>query len=93
MTAYVIFNSTIKDMDKLKEYSASAGKIVAQHGGKFLAKGPAEILCGEAEHKLVVLLEFDSLDVAKGFYHSDEYQALIPIRDQGMDVIVQLCGE
>jgi len=92
MSAYIIFDSNVKDMEKVKTYSASAGKLVAAHGGEFLAKGPVEVLSGDSDYKLLVLIAFPSMDSALGFYHSDEYQALIALREEAMSSVVKIIG-
>jgi len=41
MTAYVIARVDVTDADKWMEYAAAAGPTVADHGGKYLARGGA----------------------------------------------------
>lgn len=93
MSAYIVFSSNVKDMEKVKAYSASAGKLVAEHGGQFLAKGPVELLSGDSEYKLMVMIAFPSKEAALGFYQSEDYQALIPLREEAMSSVVKLIGE
>ncbi|GAA3917612.1 DUF1330 domain-containing protein [Litoribacillus peritrichatus] len=92
MSAYVIVGFTPKDKEKLQEYSASVPPTLAKFSGEMLAKGPIEHLHGDADHAMKVIVTFPSKDEAIAWYNSEEYQALIPTRDQGMDAKFQLIG-
>lgn len=93
MSAYVLVHATPKDPEKLQEYSAAAGATVEKFGGKFVARGPAEVLSGESSYKVAVTIEFPDADTARKWYHSAEYQALIPIREEALDSVFILSGE
>jgi uncharacterized protein (DUF1330 family) len=80
--AYVIASvRSAHDQEALVEYRARNSEAVADHGGRFLARGGAiEVLEGEWDPKRVVVMEFDDMDTARRWYGSDAYQAAIPIR-------------
>ncbi len=92
MTAYIIVGVTPKDADKLQQYGATVPPTLAKYSGEVLAKGAVEQLHGQFEYKVQVILAFPTRDDAYNWYHSEEYQALIPTRDQGMDSQFQLIG-
>ncbi len=92
MSAYLIVDLTPKDTDKLQAYSVAAGKTIEDHGGKFLAKGPYVALHGSSDHKIKAIIEFPDADAAKNWYESEEYQALVSTRDEGMDSQFHLLG-
>jgi uncharacterized protein (DUF1330 family) len=92
MSAYIIVGLTPKDTDKLQQYGASVPPILAKYSGEILKKGPAEKLQGDFAHLFQVVIAFPNREKALGWYNSDEYQALIPLRDQGMDSEFQLIG-
>ena len=49
--------------------------IIAQFGGKFIARGGrTETLEGPQENRRVVLIEFPTFELASGFYHSQQYE-------------------
>ncbi|MEO0328296.1 MAG: DUF1330 domain-containing protein [Pseudomonadota bacterium] len=77
MTAYVIARVDVTDLEKWKEYAASAGPAVANFGGKYLARGGAHegLENFEDEGKRIVILEFPDMDAARNWYNSAEYQA------------------
>ncbi len=76
---------TVKDADKMKAYAAAAGPAIAQHGGKFLARGGATVTCEGPEQTRVVVTEFPSLQAASDCYNSDAYQAALAKLDGGVD--------
>ena len=92
MSAYVVVSLTPRDADKLKAYSAAAGPTVEQHGGRFVARGPVETLTGDSRHKIQAVIEFPSRDAALAWYNCADYQALIPLRNEGMDCDFTLVG-
>jgi uncharacterized protein (DUF1330 family) len=90
VSAYIIVGITPKDIEKLQQYSANVAATLAKFSGEVLIKGKVEQLHGEFEHQVQLILEFPTRDDAYNWYHSDEYQALLPVRDQGMSSQFQL---
>ena len=61
-----------------KEYMSRVYPVLEEFGAIFLAGTDAPVVKeGGRDVKRVVLLEFDSLQRAEEFYHSDQYQAII----------------
>jgi uncharacterized protein (DUF1330 family) len=85
MSTLIIVDLTPTDKEKLGAYSAQAGETLKPYGGEFLAKGPIEILHGDASFTTKVVIQFPDRESAVNWYQSDAYQAIIPNRDQGMD--------
>ena len=78
---YLVANIRVKDKEKFAAFSGMAGPVIKAHGGKILAKGPdAERHEGDLKGT-VMMIEFDSLNAARQFYLSDDYQAAKAIRD------------
>jgi len=46
------------------------------------------VLAGEHPHQLTVVIKFSDQPSLQQWYHSDAYQALIPIRDEAADVVI-----
>jgi len=90
MTAYIIVGLTPKDAEKLQQYGANVPSTLVKYSGEVVAKGAVEQLHGEFDHKVKVILMFPSREHAFNWYHSEEYQALISTRDQGMNSQFQL---
>ena len=84
MVAYVIAEQLeVTDPKKLEEYGKSVRDTVVKYGGKVIAAGPSEPMEGNKKSNRVVIIQFDSLEKAKGWYNSAEYQPLVKIRQAG----------
>jgi uncharacterized protein (DUF1330 family) len=83
MSAYVLANVDVSEPEGYKEYVKHNTALVAQFGGHFAVRGgQVEVLEGEWDTHRVVLIEFPTGDAARAWYHSPEYQAIVPIRHQ-----------
>ena len=72
---YVIARVDMTNPEAYARYAAAAGKAIADHGGRPLARGGrSEALEGKARARNVVL-EFESYDAARRYYYSEQYQA------------------
>ena len=81
MAAYLIADHLVTDPEKYKEYAQNVPDIVAKYGGDFLVRGgAAEPLEGDWSPNRIVVLRFESLERAKEWYYSDDYQQVIGIR-------------
>jgi uncharacterized protein (DUF1330 family) len=77
---YLILHGEVTDPDGYEEYKAGATPVLAEYGGRYLARGGAATpVEGEWLPRFVVV-EFPSYDAAIAFYHSPEYQRLAEIR-------------
>lgn len=92
MPAYITVNFTPTDKEKLQQYGASVPETLAKYSGEYLAKGPSEQLHGDTGFQMQVILAFPTREQASAWYHSSEYQALVPLRDAGMKAQFQLIG-
>ena len=73
--AYFIAQVTVTDPDAYARYSAATRGAAEKFGGRAIVRaGRMEVLEGHGRPRVVVL-EFDSLDEARGYYTSPEYQA------------------
>jgi uncharacterized protein (DUF1330 family) len=73
--AYVIARVTVTNPDAYAEYAKGATEAIRKYNGRPLVRGGAyEALEGEARPRNVVI-EFDSMDQARRYYNSPEYQA------------------
>ena len=78
---YLVANIRVNDKEKFAAFSGMAAPLIKAHGGKVLARGPgAERHEGSVEG-IVMMIEFESIDTARTFYLSDEYQAAKAVRD------------
>jgi uncharacterized protein (DUF1330 family) len=86
MSAYVIiYLRAIKDAGALARYRELAAKALSNSGATIrIRSGQCEVLEGEPVLH-AVMLEFPSLEAAKRWYASPEYQAALPHRLAGAD--------
>ena len=81
MAAYLIARIKVSDWEKYQAYVKATPAVIAKYGGKFLCRaGETVTLEGPQETQRIVLIEFPSLDRAKEFYHSSDYQAVRKLR-------------
>ena len=79
--AYVIGQFDVQDPDAYQAYRSQTPGTVERFGGRFLVRaGRVETLEGEAPLPRIVVIEFPSFEQAKAWYDSEDYQKLIPIR-------------
>jgi uncharacterized protein (DUF1330 family) len=83
MPAYVIGCVTVEHAEGFAEYAQQVPGVVEQYGGRYLARGQAaEVFEGGWAEKRLAVLEFESVEAAKRWYESAEYQALAAIRQR-----------
>ena len=85
MTAkgYLIAEASVHDAAAYDGYKLLAQAAIAQYGGRYLVRGGAsEVLEGNWDKPpRLVIVEFESPEQARRFYHSPEYQAARSLRD------------
>ena len=82
MPGYVIVHVDVLDADGYRAYQQQVPATVERYSGRFVVRGGApETVEGEPPKRLVVL-EFPSVDQARAWYYSPEYQAIVPLRQQ-----------
>ncbi len=74
---YIVAEVKVHDAEAIARYRLLSQAAVEQYGGRFLVRGGAsEILEGKwSPPQRMIVVEFDSVEQAKCFYHSPEYQA------------------
>lgn len=76
MSAYVIAIIKITNPEAYAEYARLAAPVNGQYNSTLLARSNQfEFLEGQLDCNRVVINRFDTIDAAKAFYHSVEYQA------------------
>jgi len=85
---YLVVESKVTDPVAYETYKKLAGQAIAQYGGRYLVRGgKAEVLEGPwtAPARLVIV-EFDSVELAKRFYDSPAYRAARAARAGAADM-------
>jgi len=87
MSAFFVATSKIKNPEKFQEYAKKAMPTIAAYKGELLAKGKtSETLAGSNEHDVVAITQFPDMEALKAWYNSPQYQAVIELRDQAVDM-------
>ena len=82
MAAYMIAAIVVTDLDQYKKYIDRTPSVIDRYGGRFIARGGETVtLEGPAETRRIALVEFPSLEQAKAFYNSPEYQEVKKLRE------------
>lgn len=92
MSAYVVVELTVKDVQAKERYSAAAGPVVKQFGGEFIAGGAWDVLTGEPAFTSGAIIRFADRDTAIAWYNSAAYQATFADRSSGTDCRFRLLG-
>lgn len=75
MAAYLIARVEVTNPDAYEEYKKLAAAAIEKYEGRYLARGgPMETLEGDEETRRVVIVVFPTIEQAKSFYDSSEYQ-------------------
>ena len=83
MSALLGVTIQVKDPDRLKDDIAQVPATMAPSDAKMLSRGElGKTLNGELNHQIEAVFELPSEDALHGCYHSDAYQALIPLRHE-----------
>ncbi|MEE2056865.1 DUF1330 domain-containing protein [Rhodococcus artemisiae] len=82
---YVVLTEAIRDQDGMAAYSALSGPSIARAGAAVLAVAEPQVLEGEWHGQRTVVLEFESVEAARRWYESEEYQKALPLRQAAAD--------
>jgi uncharacterized protein (DUF1330 family) len=94
MATPLIAQGKIKNPAKLQQYSAAAGPIFGPFGGAPVARGKVvSVLTGSHAGDAALVAKFPNTASARGWYESQAYQALIPLRDQAIEATFVLHEE
>ena len=93
MKGYVVMDAEIIDTEAYAEFAAKVPAAIAAHGGRLLVRSSdIEAIQGDWLPKRIVILEFDSLEAAKGYIGSAEYAALDDVRRRATKADIVVVG-
>lgn len=88
---YAILTEDIHDDAGMEEYGRASAVSLVEHGGRILVVDEnVEVLEGTWHGTRTVVVEFDSVDMAREWYQSSNYQATIPVRQAAADCNVAI---
>lgn len=93
--AFIVTIVNVQDADAFATYRAAIASVNDRLGGDMLARGTTlELLEGDdaAADERVVVIGFDSVDAARDYIRSPDYQAAQPLRDAAGRFRIRLVG-
>jgi uncharacterized protein (DUF1330 family) len=80
--AYVVAEVSVHDADTFsRDYAPKVAGTVQAFGGRFLTSGKLTALEGNAPQRFVIIA-FDNVEKARGWYESPAYQPLLAVRQK-----------
>lgn len=82
MSAYLIVDTHVRERDspERKRYAEEVPKTIEKYGGRYLVRaGKFEVLEGDWNPEILVVLEFPSMRALKRWYNSEEYRQILPL--------------
>ncbi len=87
MTVFLVSRTVVKDPVKYQQYAQAAASTIMSHGGRIALRGTfARALVGSADSHGTAVIEFPDMQSVETWLASVDYQALVPVRDQGCDM-------
>ena len=82
MAVYALVELEIGNLEEMNPYVERVHSTIEAHGGRYLVRGGrAQVQEGGlGDYPTKVIVEFPSMQAAKTWYDSDEYQAILPYR-------------
>ena len=70
--------------DNFKKYAAESARLIAEHGGEYVLRGPAAAMVKgeELKGKIVIMTKWDSMEQLEGFLTDPAYvEDCAPLRE------------
>lgn len=89
MAAFFVAQVTVKDGKKFQAYAAQAKAVFADYGAETLARGKAKgAIAGDVTHHAIAILKFPDMESLEAAFASDDYQSIVPLRDEAADITI-----
>lgn len=87
MSAFVISEVRIVDVDAAQRYMALAEQSIRRHGGRYVARAATPVVPeGDWDtDRRVVIVEFPTMEALKAWYGSDDYAEALAIAHTALD--------
>ena len=81
MPAYIIALEVINDRDEFDKYRAGVHEVLQKYQGEIIVSNEdVDVLEGEWPYTKTVVVRFPSVEQAKRWYNSEEYQEVVQHR-------------
>jgi uncharacterized protein (DUF1330 family) len=86
VTAYVISEIEVLDHEAINTYRRLAADSIEKYGGRYLVRGgPCELVEGQPAPKILVIVAFPTMEIAKEWYNSAAYRVALEVREKALD--------
>lgn len=87
MPAYIVARAEVFDAEGMQKYRDQVPAAAAKFGGRFLVRGPSDVLEGDDDGRHTVVFEFPDMEKLKAFWNGPEYSALRALRQKYSNVV------
>ena len=88
VAVYVVAHIAVEDPDAYADYQRQGLPTIAPAGGRIIAGGGPVHLEGEEMPGGSAIVEFPTMEAALAWYHSDAYQAAVPLRQKASRAVM-----
>jgi len=78
---YIIASIRTDDMDTMRRFAEASAPVIAEFGGRVLARDPKPDVREGTQTGISVVVEFDDVETAQRFYESEGYTSAKSIRE------------
>jgi len=78
--AYLIAHIRAHDLEKMQKFAGLARPAIAKYGGTVLVTNMSPTVKEGPNSGIAVVVEFENIETANNFYHSEDYTAAKAIR-------------
>ena len=78
---YIVASIRTDDMETMRRFAEASAPVIAEYGGRVLARDPSPEIREGTQTGISVIVEFDDVETARRFYESDGYTSAKSIRE------------
>ncbi len=93
MSCYIIYHYNIIDKERIELLGPLSLPIVKKYGGELVIANYADFLDGSSPYSHIVVYKFESKELAKSFYESEESRELSKLRNEVTEGFVVLAPQ
>ena len=82
---YLVAHLRVNDKDGFEKFRQMAGPTIAEYWGKVLIRDSNPDVREGKDSGIALVIEFESIEVARKFYESEKYQAAKAVREMASD--------
>lgn len=87
---YIVANIRAHDMEGMQRFGAASSPVIAEFGGRVLARDPKPELREGDLQGISVIVEFDDVETARRFYESRGYTDAKAIRQAAAETDLRI---